>query len=182
MNGHTPAGPKPAKRRSLRRPIEIFAVACLVISVILEAATVVDGLGHRFARSFTANPYQLRLRSTDWFRIAVLAAHKTVIQAEPSTPILVDPRSDLDWALAYRLQPRRVFFDREAVRQRLIDAGSPYLVVHLDSNGSSANVWFEHFDSAGQRVSSSGRSLAVHADGFESGTDNWTDVVASMDD
>jgi hypothetical protein len=182
MNGHEEGDSSPSDRRTMRRPILILAVACLVIATISEASSVIGNLGRWLTDASRCRPYQLRLRTTDWFLSAVLGAQKTSGQTDMSTPILIDGRSTLNWAFALRLQPRPVYFDREVVRQRFTTERTPFLVAHLGPDGRSADPWFERFDAAGRRIGAVGRSPAVFADGFENTLDNWSDAESPMDD
>ncbi len=156
----------------------MLAAGCLIVAVATEAAPLAQTLRWWLGRVAHTQPYELRLVLNDRLRAAILAARDLTAAVPGDAPVLVDNRGGPDWFLALRLQPRRVDFDRPAVRRRLAAAGDPFVVVHLERVDDATRWWFESHDGSGGPCLKIHQLPTIHADNFEDGIDGWDAVVA----
>lgn len=172
------AAPAAAEPR-VPRAFAALTVACLVVAVATQAAPLLHTLRWFVGEAARTTPYDLRLGLNDWFRDAVAVARAVDAETPGDLPVLVDDRGGPIWFVGLRLQPRRVFLDRPAVRERLAAAGRPFLVVHLERpEGGPTWWWFGVDDGRGGLRRVGHPPPAISSDGFEDGLDRWIAVGA----
>jgi hypothetical protein len=172
-------GSIPAGKPAVPRAFAAFTVACLVVAVATQAMPLLHTLRWFAGEVAGARPYDLRLHLNDWFRDAVMAARAIEAEAPAEAAVLLDHTGSEAWFVGLRLQPRRVFVDRPAVRERLAAAGQPFLVVHLERpEGGPTWWWFEVDDGRGGLRRVGHPPPAISGDDFEDGLDRWIAVGA----
>jgi hypothetical protein len=150
-----------------------FTFGCLAVAVATQIAVMASSLDWWIRAVSRRQPYELRLELNPLFKHAVLAARAAREAAPPGTPILVDNHGGPDWFLALRLQPRRVFFDRPVLRQRLIRAGEPFIVVHLSTSDGRTTWRFTHVTAPSASGSTRDEQPTIFREDFEDGRGTW---------
>ncbi|MGD8441689.1 MAG: hypothetical protein PVG53_14250 [Holophagae bacterium] len=150
-----------------------FTFGCLAVAVATQMAVMASSLDWWIHAASRRQPYELRLRLNPLLKDAILAARATREEASPGTPILIDNRGGPDWFLALRLQPRRVFFDRPVVRQRLIRADEPFVVVRLEANDRRTTWRFTHVAAPAPPGVKPNSQPMIFRDGFENDLRRW---------
>lgn len=151
-----------------------LAAACLVVAVATEAAPLTKSLCGWLGRVSHTRPFELRLQLNDWYHEGVLAARAVTAELPGDSPIVVDNRGGPEWFLALRLQPRRVYFDRPAVRAHLTATGEPFGVVHLERVDGATRWWVASHNGTGQGSRTGSAPPTIRVESFEEGLEGWT--------
>ena len=170
-----PSG-EPGRGWSDRNPplwFAAFTFGCFAVAVATQMAVMASSLDWWIHAALRRQPYELRLQLNPLLKDAILAARATREEASPGTPILVDNHGGPDWFLALRLQPRRVFFDRPALRQQLIRAGEPFVVVRLEANDRRITWSFTHVAAPAPPGGEPDSQPMIFRDGFENDLRRW---------